>query len=166
MASRASQVGPAGSSSSTGTNFSFSEHLQKDVLWVQDGTKDIDRYFLGPPEDFIDGKRMLLNISGRAVLVFRPQTKKTSPQKDNVKEAKSPVKEKLKRPSNPFLLYRRDYHKLVKAANPGYNNNQICKFASLTPWALSHEHQLWSSEGHGGKRIRRPRRSTIEWQKR
>lgn len=35
--------------------------------------------------------------------------------------------EKVPRPPNAFILYRKHYHTLTKAAHPEYHNNDICK---------------------------------------
>lgn len=35
---------------------------------------------------------------------------------------------KIPRPPNAYILYRKDHHPIVKAANPGIHNNGICKF--------------------------------------
>ncbi|KAM0524264.1 hypothetical protein ACHAP9_002650 [Verticillium nonalfalfae] len=86
----------------------LSHQLQKDVIWVQDGMNNsIDRYYIGPLETFIAGNRMLVSIDGRA--------------------SRRTVKVKISRPPNSYILYRKDHHKLIKAANPAYTNNQISK---------------------------------------
>jgi HMG (high mobility group) box len=41
--------------------------------------------------------------------------------KDKEKQAKIP------RPPNAFILYRQQYHPIIKAANPDFHNNDICK---------------------------------------
>ncbi len=46
---------------------------------------------------------------------------KQQPGKDKEKLAKIP------RPPNAFILYRQQYHPLVKAENPEFHNNDICK---------------------------------------
>ena len=35
---------------------------------------------------------------------------------------------KIPRPPNAYILYRKERHHLVKAANPGITNNESCKF--------------------------------------
>lgn len=109
-----------------------STYLKKDVLWVQDGTKSYERYFVGPPEDFIVGDRMLMNIDGRAVMVTRPDSQSALEQIQGVSSGKSAVKEKISRPPNAYILYRKDHHKLIKTANPEYTNNQICMFSTTS----------------------------------
>ena len=34
---------------------------------------------------------------------------------------------KIPRPPNAFILYRQQYHPVVKADNPDFHNNDICK---------------------------------------
>jgi len=38
---------------------------------------------------------------------------------------------KIPRPPNAFILYRQEHHPIIKAANPEFHNNDICKL-SLT----------------------------------
>jgi len=35
--------------------------------------------------------------------------------------------DKIPRPANAFILYRKDHQDLMKAANPGIHNNDVCK---------------------------------------
>lgn len=37
------------------------------------------------------------------------------------------AKNKVPRPPNAFILYRKDWHPIVVAQNPGLHNNAICK---------------------------------------
>jgi HMG (high mobility group) box len=34
---------------------------------------------------------------------------------------------KIPRPPNAFILYRQEHHPFIKAANPEFHNNDICK---------------------------------------
>jgi hypothetical protein len=36
--------------------------------------------------------------------------------------------DKIPRPANAFILYRKAHHDTVKAENPGISNNDICEF--------------------------------------
>ncbi|RNJ60907.1 hypothetical protein D7B24_004995 [Verticillium nonalfalfae] len=104
----------------------LSHQLQKDVIWVQDGMNNsIDRYYIGPLETFIAGNRMLVSIDGRAVLVHKPLARQAQSMTSN--QSRRTVKVKISRPPNSYILYRKDHHKLIKAANPAYTNNQISK---------------------------------------
>ncbi|KAM0325122.1 hypothetical protein ACHAQA_007661 [Verticillium albo-atrum] len=101
----------------------LSHQLQKDVMWVMDGMNlGIDRYYVGPLETFLSGDRMLLSINGLAVLVHKPRTKESL---DEIHGRSRGARVKIARPPNPFILYRKDHHKIVKAAHPELNNNQI-----------------------------------------
>jgi len=42
-------------------------------------------------------------------------------------QAKVSKTEKVARPPNAFILYRKHHHPLIKAAHPDFHNNQICK---------------------------------------
>jgi len=44
---------------------------------------------------------------------------------------------KVPRPANAFILYRQDNHPIVKQANPGILNNEICKLTQ-TKFCVSH----------------------------
>ena len=59
---------------------------------------------------------------------------------------------RIPRPPNAFILYRKDYHHKIKAANPGIHNNEICRLkshfhsvAALTPLAVITGSQ-WNNE--------------------
>jgi len=41
--------------------------------------------------------------------------------------ASKKVKQKVARPPNAFIIYRKDWHLTAVAANPGLHNNDICK---------------------------------------
>lgn len=79
-----------------------------------------------------------------------PSTSKLS----DVNEGKN-WRGKLPRPPNSFILYRQHHHPIVKAENPGFHNNQICK--SLSPlkvhWLTLL--QLLSLESSGVMRVKR-----------
>jgi hypothetical protein len=56
-------------------------------------------------------------------LPLLPQT----PSNSSGQATKPQKKEKIPRPPNAYILYRRDWHAHVQAKNPGINNNTICK---------------------------------------
>jgi hypothetical protein len=45
---------------------------------------------------------------------------------------KTEKKDKIPRPANAFILYRKAHHEFVKAENPGISNNDICKLSCFT----------------------------------
>lgn len=47
-------------------------------------------------------------------------------QDDNA-ELNGTIMDKIRRPPNAFILYRKARHQRVKDHNPGIHNNQICK---------------------------------------
>jgi hypothetical protein len=47
-----------------------------------------------------------------------PSSRASSPQSDG---------EKIPRPANAWIMYRKHHHASFVAANPGVHNNQICK---------------------------------------
>lgn len=102
-----------------------SHTLEKDVIWVEDGTSAMERYFVGPIEEFICENRMLINIDGGAVLVERP-TSKGILDKIRGEEKSKRKPQRISRPPNAYILYRKDHHQMIKAAHPSYTNNDIC----------------------------------------
>lgn len=46
---------------------------------------------------------------------------------NNANEGKN-LRGKVPRPPNSFILYRQYHHPLLKAKNPEWHNNQICKY--------------------------------------
>jgi hypothetical protein len=52
---------------------------------------------------------------------------KKSVVKPPTPEPKPEPAPKIPRPPNSFILYRQYHHPLVKEANPGIHNNEICK---------------------------------------
>lgn len=43
---------------------------------------------------------------------------------------------RIPRPPNAYILYRKDNHHLVKAANPGIHNNEICEYSPVALMAM------------------------------
>lgn len=41
-------------------------------------------------------------------------------------------KEKVSRPPNSFIIYRKEWHPIMVKANPGMHNNDICKSCEVT----------------------------------
>ena len=98
-------------------------------MYCRDVTGE-DRYFLGNSRHFIKGNGMIVLARGAPPFwIVRPsatvQTAAVVPPGPPAKIQKPP------RPPNAYILYRKDRHTLVKAANPGISNNQICKLPSL-----------------------------------
>jgi hypothetical protein len=98
-------------------------------MYCRDGT-GIDRYFLGNSRHFIKNNGMLLVARGSTsppFWIIRPnaavQTASVIPPGPPAKAQKPP------RPPNAYILYRKDRQALVKEANPGISNNQICEYS-------------------------------------
>jgi hypothetical protein len=107
-------------------------------MFVQDGYWP-DRYFLGSITEFTRGNRMLYRIPGKVPImtlaIADSQQISASGLELRSILSKGPVEpstenraeEKIPRPPNAYILYRKDRHHLVKDANPGISNNEICK---------------------------------------
>ncbi|KAL2758409.1 hypothetical protein ACRALDRAFT_2097723 [Sodiomyces alcalophilus JCM 7366] len=86
----------------------------------------MERYFVGPIEEFISENRMLISIDGGAVLVERPTGKGILDKiRGDDKSKRKP--QRISRPPNAYILYRKDHHQMIKAAHPSYTNNDISK---------------------------------------
>jgi len=94
-------------------------------MFVRDGTH-VDRYFLGPTSLFISGK-LIPDAANKNVPVFLPAQPVAPELHDN--NGEEPAQEKLPRPPNAYILYRRDRHRGIKDAHPGITNNQICEYS-------------------------------------
>ena len=76
-----------------------------------------------------------LSLAGSPLESIINQTKKKFGKKSvsgnhAMKHQASKEKEKqakIPRPPNAFILYRQQYHPLIKAENPDFHNNDICK---------------------------------------
>ncbi|RFU77035.1 mat1-2-1 [Trichoderma arundinaceum] len=101
------------------------EHTREAVMYCRDGNGH-DRHYLGAPRHFVANGGVVhscnglepfwtmddgLNVRLGTAAVCQP----TVPSK--------PVK--IPRPPNAYILYRKDRHNIVKAANPGITNNEI-----------------------------------------
>ena len=100
------------------------EHVGSDIIFVRDGNH-VDRYMIGALSQFITNGRMLLSSPGQApMLVHRPAD---VVQVDNT-ASEQHGKEHIPRPPNAYILYRKERHHAVAAANPGIHNNHTCEF--------------------------------------
>lgn len=117
-------------------------------MYCRDGTGP-DRYFLGAPRHFVSGDGMVLRPPGtECIWVLRPGASPSTPPqpapvaRKRVLEAPglagialpvpaepvtAPKTNKIPRPPNAYILYRKERHHLVKEANPDITNNEICK---------------------------------------
>lgn len=97
-------------------------------MLVRDGTH-FDRYLLGPAQQFRGTSNgTMMEIEGQSVFVMR--SAQNEPESESETEASTQVNhdvQRIPRPPNAYILYRKDHHHIVKAANPGIHNNEICK---------------------------------------
>lgn len=98
------------------------------VKYVRDCVAD--RVFLGPEQAFPPGSFMT-RPSGAFILVHPDQMLRNANAATINQSGGSGPSEKVPRPPNAFILYRKDYHGAIKFANPGIHNNKICKLESL-----------------------------------
>ncbi|MBE3042342.1 hypothetical protein IMZ48_07125 [Candidatus Bathyarchaeota archaeon] len=108
--------------------------LNCDVAYVLDAAQP-ERVFLGPPQAFHRGG-LVCHVHDGELPVFvtdavnvnaimeAPATTVKLPVEDVLPHGRST---RTRRPPNAYILYRKDHHEEVKAANPGISNNEICK---------------------------------------
>ncbi|TFB03673.1 hypothetical protein CCMA1212_004763 [Trichoderma ghanense] len=102
----------------------FMEHAKEAVMFCRDGNGE-DRHYLGAPRYFIanggvvhspDGLEPFWTMDDGSI---RLETAAVCSPSIPAKPTKIP------RPPNAYILYRKDRHNMVKAANPGITNNEI-----------------------------------------
>lgn len=130
--------------------------LNCDVAFVLDAAHP-ERVFLGPPESFYrqgwvchvhygelpvfvtDAVNVEAIMEAPATVVRLPVDANMPPQHGRGT--------RTRRPPNAYILYRKDRHEEVKAANPGISNNEICKFPILPP-TLTNRNIANENSGH------------------
>ncbi|KAJ6444135.1 MAT1-2-1 [Purpureocillium lavendulum] len=101
----------------------FMQSVRESVLYILDGSGN-DRVYLGAPRHFVAGGGTVLRAPGHGLFWVR----RTPPQTMTATVISPPVPAKhvkIPRPPNAYILYRKERHHLVKAANPGITNNEI-----------------------------------------
>ncbi|KAM5347070.1 hypothetical protein ACJ41O_010075 [Fusarium nematophilum] len=95
----------------------FMEITKESAMYCRDGTGQ-DRVYLAAPRFFNAGYGMVVYPVGapEPVWILRPTQQLF---KVRVKEQKIP------RPPNAYILYRKERHTMVKQRNPGITNNEI-----------------------------------------
>lgn len=100
-------------------------------MYCRDGT-GFDRYFLGNPRHFVADNGLVMEVSNSEPFWF-PHIDMLGMSELTVAEdamdnkGRKPKDKKIPRPPNAYILYRKDHHTMVKEANPGITNNEICK---------------------------------------
>ncbi|KAF7563890.1 hypothetical protein G7046_g228 [Stylonectria norvegica] len=102
----------------------FMNHVHESVMFCRDGSGQ-DRYFLGAPNHFVASLGTLLYSAGSdPVWVLRNET--TAAQVTDLAPPSPPKKaQKIPRPPNAYILYRKERHTMVKETNPNITNNEI-----------------------------------------
>lgn len=114
------------------------QQTQEMVMFCRDGT-GYDRYFLGNPRHFLGGNGIIMEVSDSEPFWFpcldALEITRAAMTKPIVPPTKNKEK-KIPRPPNAYILYRKERHTIVKEANPGITNNEICEFM-LYQWHIS-----------------------------
>jgi hypothetical protein len=123
-------------------------------MLVRDGS--LHRVFLGPVDAF--NNQLLMTPPGQALTMAQvPQNALpplpaqppvaqvitiTSGSATSSSRASSPQNdgEKIPRPANAWIMYRKHHHASFVAANPGVHNNQICKYLFSCPRLIKLTH--------------------------
>ncbi|UNI24397.1 hypothetical protein JDV02_010146 [Purpureocillium takamizusanense] len=105
----------------------FMPHVRESLIYVIDGTGNSDRVFLGAPRHFVAEGGTILSAPGAVGHnLFWIRKNQSQPITATLISAPIPPKHlKIPRPPNAYILYRKERHHLVKAANPGITNNEI-----------------------------------------
>lgn len=103
----------------------FMEHTREAVMYCRDGSRG-DRHYLGPPRYFIANGGVIHSPDGLEPIWAMNDGLNTRLESVAACQPTVPFKPtKIPRPPNAYILYRKDRHNLVKAANPGITNNEI-----------------------------------------
>lgn len=106
-------------------------------MYCRDGSRG-DRHYLGPPRYFIANGGVIYSPDGLEPIWAMNDGLNTRLESVAACQPTVPLKPtKIPRPPNAYILYRKDRHNLVKAANPGITNNEICKLSSIFSETLS-----------------------------
>lgn len=102
--------------------------MNMEVTFVRNGSDD--RILMGASASFPANKLKTIAGISLPVLVddvgnYLDDTTTAAPGTSTGKMAKY---DKVPRPANAFILYRKDNQDLIKAANPGIHNNDVCKY--------------------------------------
>ena len=101
------------------------------VLYCRDGSGN-DRYFLGAARHFVSGGGTILFSFGFDPLWIMRTDVSRPTQTATVYPPLLPARPvKIPRPPNAYILYRKERHNMVKDANPGITNNEICEYVIL-----------------------------------
>ncbi|KAM0458040.1 hypothetical protein ACHAO4_002761 [Trichoderma viride] len=94
-------------------------------MFCRDGTGQ-DRHYLGAPRHFIANGGMVHSPDGLEPFWTMDNGSNAHLETTTVCQPLAPSKPaKIPRPPNAYILYRKDRHNIVKAANPGITNNEI-----------------------------------------
>ena len=118
----------------------------------QHGIDEISRRFMyaslprGAVDGLIDGRDLIgshaiMTLQGNGIIeLCKLEDQATTNMKNgslgNGAEGDSLANKhgKIPRPPNSFILYRQQMHPLIKAANPSFSNNRICKSLATFKW--------------------------------
>ncbi|UKZ47569.1 hypothetical protein TrVGV298_001792 [Trichoderma virens] len=108
----------------------FMEHTRESAMYCRDGNRE-DRHYLGAPRYFIATGGVLHSADGLEPIWTMDDGLNTRFETAAVCQPTVPSKPtKIPRPPNAYILYRKDRHNIVKAANPGITNNEIFPIAA------------------------------------
>lgn len=104
-------------------NITSSALLSTPVVAFKD---DVNRVYRIMPTPVLDGIVDAAVVQVMPMIVTSNEQSVSSSPKVNKVTLEKP--EKIPRPPNAFILYRRHHHPLVKATHPDFHNNEICWF--------------------------------------
>nr|AST15023.1 mat1-2-1 [Trichoderma spinulosum] len=103
----------------------FMEHTREAVMYCRDGNGE-NHHYLGAPRFFIGNGNVVHSPNNLEPIWMADGSLSTRLETASVSQPATPPKPtKIPRPPNAYILYRKDRHNMVKAANPGITNNEI-----------------------------------------
>ena len=97
----------------------FTQHFQAPISQVDLSVSAVDNNIMATPAEY-----------GSPVITDDTASPEVGPHSENeVTNSAAPkkAKQKVARPPNAFIIYRKDWHAAIVAENPGVHNNAICK---------------------------------------
>jgi hypothetical protein len=88
----------------------------------------VNRVLLGPISWF--QSQGLLSVAGQLPVLLASEIESAEPEPKADKQTKE-AKEKIPRPPNAFILYRKDHHERMVKKHPETHNNHICKLTMI-----------------------------------
>ena len=132
----------------------FTQHFQTPIRQVNLSVNALDNNIMATPAEY--DSPVLTEDTASPEVGLGPENEATN------SAALKKGKQKVARPPNAFIIYRKAWHSTVVAANPGVHNNAICKQIQFNFYrALANFIQLASLARSGRMKARTSKTSSI-----